>query len=96
MNWGYSDTEITPVKCLEIFGSKVAENWEILGYAYLSIIYEMFFDLQQTCQQKFNGVISGFTHLFVGRPKVHKKKEGEGVGENHQNYNTTATSSVLT
>lgn len=56
----------------------------------------MFFDLQQTCQQKFNGVISGFTHLFVGRPKVHKKKEGEGVGENHQNYNTTATSSVLT
>lgn len=56
-------------KHLEILGSKVEENWEILlVYVYSSIIYDFFF--QYLCC-----VVSGSTHLFVGRHAVHEKKE---------------------
>jgi len=59
MNWGYGDTEIMSAKCLEIFATKVEENWEILlDYVYFSRIYETLFFVFNTSASEDLTVLS--------------------------------------
>lgn len=93
--WGYGDTEIMSAKCLEIFGSKSEENWEILlDDVYFSRIYDFFYFIFNASASEDLTVLSVVPHTFLREDLQFIKKKKER--EYHRNCNITAAAPALT
>lgn len=94
--WGYGDTEIMSAKCLEIFGSKSEENWEILlDDVYFSRIYEFFFFIFNASASEDLTVLSVVPHTFLREDLqfIKKKKRKRVSPELQHNCSSTCTNS---